>query len=434
MAINGLRRGLLLLLVVALMAIIPVTAFAQTEGDVKRAEDQVDRAKGSTSAAYTRWQQAQDDLEAALLELDRVTSQIENVEYTIGLLESKISSYEDDVVTLRTTAQKLVLEAYTSGGRGMVTAAFEAGSIQDLLTSRELMNSAASRDIADLDRLQAVSRETDRLKVEMKDKKAELETLQQQAQSYADRADALADEAQATYNAASAAEKRAIDNLAKERHELQAAIALKKAREAAAAAAAAQARADAASSANSSSSSGSSSSSTSSSSSSSSSSSNSDSSSSSSSSSGTSSSPPTTQPPAPAATAGFNCPVLGGASFIDSWGFPRSGGRRHKGVDMFNKRNTPLVAVVDGKVKFSSNSLGGLSTHLYASDGTVYYYAHLQKHPTNISSGSFVKAGTIVGYLGNSGNARYTSPHLHFEIRPGGVAVNPYPTVRRYCP
>jgi len=101
---------------------------------------------------------------------------------------------------------------------------------------------------------------------------------------------------------------------------------------------------------------------------------------------------------------------------------------------MFNKRNTPLVAVVDGKVKFSSNSLGGLSTHLYASDGTVYYYAHLQKHPTNISSGSFVKAGTIVGYLGNSGNARYTSPHLHFEICPGGVAVNPYPTVRRYCP
>ena len=101
---------------------------------------------------------------------------------------------------------------------------------------------------------------------------------------------------------------------------------------------------------------------------------------------------------------------------------------------MFNSRNTPLIAVVDGRVKFSSNSLGGRSTHLYAADGTVYYYTHLEAHPSNISSGQYVTAGTVVGFLGNSGNARYTSPHLHFEIRPGGVAVNPYPTVRHYCP
>jgi murein DD-endopeptidase MepM/ murein hydrolase activator NlpD len=100
---------------------------------------------------------------------------------------------------------------------------------------------------------------------------------------------------------------------------------------------------------------------------------------------------------------------------------------------MFNARNTPLVAVVDGAVKFSSNSLGGKSTHLYADNGVVYYYTHLEGYPSGISSGQRVSKGTVVGYLGNSGNARYTSPHLHFEIRPGGKAVNPYPTVRSAC-
>ncbi len=382
MASHRAPRGLIFLIVVALLAIIPIAASAQTDGDVKRAEGQLDRAKENTSAAYGRWVAAQDEVDAALLALDKVTSELDNLAYTIGLLDSKISSYQGNVDELRATAQQLVLEAYTSGGRGMVTAAFEAGSIQDLLTSQQLMNNAASRDIADLDRLQAVSREMDRLKLEKKEKKAEVEVLEADAAAYAERANALADQAKATYNEASAAEQRAIDNLAKERRERQAAIALKKARDVAAA----------------------------------------------------NSKPGKAAGLPPAATPGFYCPVQGGASFIDSWGFPRSGGRKHKGVDMFNKRNTPLIAVVDGRVKFSSNSLGGLSTHLYAADGTVYYYAHLERHPTNIASGSFVKAGTVVGYLGNSGNARYTSPHLHFEIRPGGVAVNPYPTVRHYCP
>jgi murein DD-endopeptidase MepM/ murein hydrolase activator NlpD len=382
MSMQRVPRGLMPLLIVAFLAVVPIGASAQTEGDVDRAESQVERAQDETSAAYSRWNAAQDDLEQALLELDQVTSELDNLIYTIGLLESKISTYERDVEGLRETAQELVLEAYTSGGRGLVTAAFEAGSIQDLLTSQQLMNRAAIRDIADLDRLQAISREMDRLKLELVDSRAEVEILEAEAAALVERANNLADEAKATYNNASAAEQRSIDNLAKERRELQAAIALKKARDVAAA----------------------------------------------NSKSGTAAGLP------PAATPGFYCPVQGGASFIDSWGFPRSGGRRHKGVDMFNKRNTPLVAVVDGRVKFSSNSLGGLSTHLYSGDGTTYYYAHLEKHPTNISSGSYVTAGTVVGYLGNSGNARYTSPHLHFEIRPGNVAINPYPTVRHYCP
>ena len=146
MASPRVTRGLLLLLIVALLAIVPIGASAQTEGDVDRAEGQVDQAKGNTSQAYTRWQQAQDDLEAAILELDIVTSQLENLVYTIGLTESRIVTYEDEVSSLKDNAQQLFLEAYTSGGRGMVSAAFEAGTIQDLLTSQQLMNNAATRD------------------------------------------------------------------------------------------------------------------------------------------------------------------------------------------------------------------------------------------------------------------------------------------------
>ncbi len=374
-------RGFLLFLIVALLAIVPIGASAQTEGDVDRAEGQVGQAKDATSQAYGQWQQAQDDLEAAILELDIVTSRLENLVYTIGLTESRIATYEEEVDALKENAQQLFLEAYTSGGPGMVAAAFEAGTIQDLLTSQQLMNNAATRDLADLDRYQAVSREMDRLKVDLVENQAEVKVVEAETAALAEEAGTLNEQARSVYNQAGAAEQRAIDNLAKERRELQAAVALKKARDVAAA----NAR------------------------------------------SGTAAGLP------PAATPGFYCPVQGGASFIDSWGFPRSGGRRHKGVDMFNSRNTPLVAVVDGRIKFSSNSLGGRSTHLYAADGTVYYYTHLERHPTNISSGQYVTAGTVVGFLGNSGNARYTSPHLHFEIRPGNVAVNPYPTVRHYC-
>ncbi|VAW08180.1 hypothetical protein MNBD_ACTINO01-1239, partial [hydrothermal vent metagenome] len=94
---------------------------------------------------------------------------------------------------------------------------------------------------------------------------------------------------------------------------------------------------------------------------------------------------------------------------------------------------TPLVAVVDGRVKLSSNSLGGWTVHLYSDTGTVYYYAHLESQATDLRSGQRVSKGTVVGYVGNSGNARYTSTHVHFEIRPGGRAVNPYPTVRPAC-
>jgi murein DD-endopeptidase MepM/ murein hydrolase activator NlpD len=414
-------RALIPLLAIVLLSVVPISASAQTQSDVDRAEAQVEDARGQAKDAYSRWLQAKEDLEAAIHEYEDVTTRLDNLNYRVAVIQGKITDFETDVETLQTVARELVIDAYVAGGTGFVTAAFEAGTIQDLLTSQTLIDSATSRDIADLDRLRTVSREMDRLKDDLSEQQAEVEVLEEQSAALVAKLDTLNSQASVAYDSASAEEKAAIDNLAKERAEFQAAEARRRAEaEEARKRAEAAARAAASSTPSSSSSSSSTSSS---------------SSGSSTSSSSSSSSGSAAAGLAPAAISGFVCPVQGGASFIDSWGFPRSGGRRHKGVDMFNSRNTPLLAVVSGTVRFSSNSLGGLSTYVYGNDGNKYYYAHLERHPSGIGSGSRVNAGDVVGYLGNSGNARFTSPHLHFEIRPGGgSAVNPYPTVRRACP
>ncbi|MCU1361532.1 MAG: putative metalloendopeptidase [Ilumatobacteraceae bacterium] len=127
---------------------------------------------------------------------------------------------------------------------------------------------------------------------------------------------------------------------------------------------------------------------------------------------------------------GWICPVQGAVGFGDTWGAPRSGGRTHLGVDMIGARGLPVVAVVDGFAQSKVNTLGGNTISLAGADGNKYYYAHLDGWATLGS----VTAGTVIGYLGQTGNAIFSVPHLHFEIHPGGgAAVNPYPTVRAHC-
>lgn len=131
------------------------------------------------------------------------------------------------------------------------------------------------------------------------------------------------------------------------------------------------------------------------------------------------------------ARSGWVCPT-GNASvaFGDTWGAPRSGGRTHKGVDMIGPIGTPLLAVVSGFAKANSSTLGGLGVWFRGSDGNSYFYAHLDSY----GQLGNVSAGTVIGYMGETGNAKYSTPHLHFEIHPGGAGpINPYPTVRANC-
>jgi murein DD-endopeptidase MepM/ murein hydrolase activator NlpD len=121
------------------------------------------------------------------------------------------------------------------------------------------------------------------------------------------------------------------------------------------------------------------------------------------------------------------CPVVGGSAYGDTWGAPRSGGRRHQGVDMLAPTGTPLQAVISGTVAHRNNRLGGITISLLGDNGNRYYYAHLVGYE---GVPGRVEQGQVIGYIGDTGNATGT-PHLHFEIRPnGGVPVNPYPSVR----
>jgi murein DD-endopeptidase MepM/ murein hydrolase activator NlpD len=115
---------------------------------------------------------------------------------------------------------------------------------------------------------------------------------------------------------------------------------------------------------------------------------------------------------------------------ISLWGVDRdAGARRHEGIDIAAKKRTPVVACADGKItNVTENKLGGKVVFMRPS-GKNYslYYAHLDEQ--SVSSGDNVKAGDVVGLIGNTGNAASTTPHLHFGIYAIGGAVDPLPFI-----
>jgi len=119
--------------------------------------------------------------------------------------------------------------------------------------------------------------------------------------------------------------------------------------------------------------------------------------------------------------------VVPGSVFRDSWGEPRSGGRSHRGTDMMAPTGTPIVAPVAGNVVHGADGLGGNNFTMTGADGRSYYGAHLSAYG---ASGN-VAAGTVIGYVGETGNA--VGAHLHFEIHVGGAAINPYPELAAAC-
>jgi murein DD-endopeptidase MepM/ murein hydrolase activator NlpD len=136
--------------------------------------------------------------------------------------------------------------------------------------------------------------------------------------------------------------------------------------------------------------------------------------------------------PVPNGVGGMTCPVDGPTSFIDSWGFPRSGGRSHEGSDVFAAMGTPLVAITDGRITYSGvGSLSGNWLILTGDDGHEYMYMHNRE---NVVTEGRVRAGQQIATVGDTGNAQGTPPHLHFEFHPdAGEPVNPYSLLSGLC-
>lgn len=112
----------------------------------------------------------------------------------------------------------------------------------------------------------------------------------------------------------------------------------------------------------------------------------------------------------------------------DTWGAPRGVGRHHEGQDIFAAKGTPILSATNGFIyKIGENNLGGQTVSVIGSGGRVYYYAHLDSYAKGIAVGDRVSKRTVLGYVGTTGNAQGTPPHLHFGIYTWTGAINPLP-------
>jgi peptidoglycan LD-endopeptidase LytH len=129
---------------------------------------------------------------------------------------------------------------------------------------------------------------------------------------------------------------------------------------------------------------------------------------------------------------GMTCPIAAPNSFIDSWGYPRPGGRTHEGTDMMAASGAPVVAITDGRITFEGyGTTAGNWVILSGDDGNSYWYMHNRE---NLVTGGRVRVGQQIATVGDTGNAIGGPPHVHFEFHPGGGGpVNPFPLLSKVC-
>ena len=112
----------------------------------------------------------------------------------------------------------------------------------------------------------------------------------------------------------------------------------------------------------------------------------------------------------------------------NTWGAARGEGRSHEGQDIFAPRGTPILSATTGYVvKIGEDNLGGHTVSVIGDGGRKYYYAHLDSYAPNLEVGDYVTRNTVLGYVGSTGNADGTPPHLHFGVYTATGAINPLP-------
>ena len=115
-------------------------------------------------------------------------------------------------------------------------------------------------------------------------------------------------------------------------------------------------------------------------------------------------------------------------AIADTWQAPRGTNRRHEGQDIFAPKGTPILSATNGFIyRIGENNLGGQTVSVIGSGGRVYYYAHLDAYARGIEVGDRVTTRTVLGYVGTTGNAQGTPPHLHFGVYTLNGAINPLP-------
>lgn len=112
----------------------------------------------------------------------------------------------------------------------------------------------------------------------------------------------------------------------------------------------------------------------------------------------------------------------------NTWQAPRGANRLHEGQDIFAPRGTPVYSATQGYIyNIGENNLGGQTVSVAGAGGRFYYYAHLDSYAPHIEEGDYVTPQTVIGYVGTTGNAQGTPPHLHFGIYTPNGATDPLP-------
>lgn len=361
------RFGSPALRMLAVLVLVATVLVAEPAQSVSKQD--VERACAASSQALRDLEAAEARLDTATAELNDVWSRTESVTAKEVNLREIVDVSEREMRDTQGDVVERAVEVYMTGGTSdLSTVFFSAESVNEVLAAQEIVEAAADTDVGAIERLDALTSETERLRGDILEARDELRELGTQME-------ARAAELEAARNDAIVARDRLSGRCAELKAQFDAEQKARAAREAAARRGAAG---------------------------------------------------------GVGPIGGFICPVSGSVSFINDWGFPRSGGRTHKGTDMFAPRGTPLVAVLDGVATAGSNRLGGTTVHLRTAGGLRFYYAHLEAVAAGIGKGTPVSRGTVIGYVGDSGNARGGSPHLHFGITTNRP-VNPFPTVRAAC-
>jgi murein DD-endopeptidase MepM/ murein hydrolase activator NlpD len=369
-----------ILLLASWLVATAVPALSVTEEDVEQARREREAAAAQRAAALS-------DVDEAIAAYEVLNSAYAELTFRIGQLRSRIDQFQRQAAELEDLVRDRAVEAYMHGERGDAGLLFTSGSLENAVIAREILAQAVEGEVQALDALIAARNEMDLLSEELDSDSLRLTELRYEAELVADRMYELLAEATESLETADANLATTQEELAEQRRREEEE---RRRREEERRRQEAIARARA----------------------------------------GPAGGIPLDYTP------GFICPVDGPHTFIDSWGFPRSGGRKHKGTDLMSPRGTPLVAVANGTVRLGYNSLGGNTVWVYADYGIGFFYAHLDTFAPGLESGDRVTIGQFIGTVGDTGNAAPGAYHLHFGISVGGGGsdVNPYPSLRAVCP